>query len=129
MLYQPCSKKTNTTYVEIVVLPMKPDLSQEIQQSAECQAGHCRVFGNPQRVLILWLLAEKERTANEIALAIGASLESALHHTHILEFSKLVKSRSEQNNVFYYIADNEMVRNCQVFAGRPKNIMTEVNQL
>jgi DNA-binding transcriptional ArsR family regulator len=104
---------------------IRPNLSPEIQLLAEHQAAHCRVMGNPQRIMILWLLAEKERTATEIALAIGASLPSASHHLRILEFSKMVKTRRENHNIFYYLIDNESVKNCPVVANSPKKL-TEV---
>jgi DNA-binding transcriptional ArsR family regulator len=105
---------------------MQPTFSSEIQQQAERQASHCRVMGNPQRILILWLLAERERTVTEIAEAIGASLTSASHHLRILEFSNMVKTRREHHNVFYRLVDNEMVKNCPVLANSPKVELLEV---
>jgi DNA-binding transcriptional ArsR family regulator len=77
---------------------MKPYLSQEVQISAEHQASFFRVLGNPQRVLILWLIAERARTATEIALAVEASLTSTGHHLRILEFNQLVEIQREYNN-------------------------------
>lgn len=105
---------------------MNPNLSSEIQHQAERQAAHCRVLGNPQRILILWLLAERERTVTEIAEAIGASLPSASHHLRILEFSNMVKTRREHHNIFYHLIDNEMVKNCPALANSPKIELTEV---
>ena len=108
---------------------MKPYLSEEIQQHAEHQASLYRVLGNRQRVLILWLLAEKERTINEIALAIGASMQTTLHHLRILTFSNLAQSRREQQTITYYQAENELLKNCLVVANRPKEILTKANQI
>lgn len=79
---------------------MQTYVPPEIQQQAERQASHCRVMGNSQRLLILWLLAGRERTVTEIAEAIGASLQSASHHLCILEFSSMVRTRLEHHNVF-----------------------------
>lgn len=105
----------------------QPKLSPEIQLLAEHQASHCRVMGNPQRILILWLLAEREQTVTEIALAIGASLQSTSHHLHILEFGKMVRARREHNNIFYHLIDNEMVKNCPVVTNSPKGRLTKVH--
>ncbi|MBN1451725.1 MAG: winged helix-turn-helix transcriptional regulator [Anaerolineales bacterium] len=105
---------------------MQPNLSPEIQLLAERQAAHCRVMGNPQRILILWLLAERERTVTEIAQAIGASLQSTSHHLRILDFSKMVKARREQHNIFYHLIDNEIVKHCPVLTNSPKVKLTEV---
>jgi len=105
---------------------MKPDLPLEIQELAERQASLCRTFGNPQRVLILWLLAERERTVTEIALAIGASLQSASQHLRIMEFRNLVEPRRQHHNIYYHLVDNEILKNCLVFKNRPKDIHLEV---
>jgi len=105
---------------------MQPNLPFEIRLQAEHQAAHCRVMGNPQRILILWLLAERERTVTEIAEAIGASLPSASHHLRILEFSNMVKTRREHHNIFYHLIDNELVKNCPALSNSPKVELTEV---
>jgi len=104
---------------------MQPNLPFEIRLQAEHQAAHCRVMGNPQRILILWLLAERERTVTEIAQAIGASLQSTSHHLRILEFSKMVKARREHHNIFYHLIDNEIVKHCPVLTNSPKVELTE----
>jgi predicted transcriptional regulator len=105
---------------------MKSYIPPEILELAEYQAALCRVFGNPQRVLILWLLAERERTVTEIAMAIGASMQSASQHLRIMEFGNLVESRREHHNIYYHIADNELLKKCLVLANRPKGMLTEV---
>ena len=99
---------------------MQPNLPIEIRQLAERQAAHCRVMGNPQRILILWFLGQGEQTVSEIADAIGASLQSASHHLRILEFSNMVKNRREHHNIYYHLVDNEMVKNCPAVRNSPK---------
>jgi len=108
---------------------MKPNLSSEILELAERQAAHCRIFGNPQRVLILWLLAERERTVTEVALAIGASLQSASQHLRIMGFGNLVEPRRERHNIYYHIADNEMLKNCLIFTNRPEEKCMEISPI
>lgn len=105
---------------------MKSYLSPEIQELAKRQGTLCRVFSNPQRVLILWLLAERERTVTEIALAIGASMQSTSQHLHIMGLNHLVEPRREHHNVYYHLAENEMMQNCRVLKNRPKDIPLEV---
>jgi DNA-binding transcriptional ArsR family regulator len=106
---------------------MKPYLPEEIQIAAEHQASFFRVLGNAQRVMILWLIAEQARTANEIALAIGATLTSTGHHPRILDFNNLLEMRREHNNVYYHLADNEITRNCLVLKSKPKEMLMEIN--
>ncbi|MFZ5909382.1 MAG: ArsR/SmtB family transcription factor [Chloroflexota bacterium] len=105
---------------------MQSTLPSEIQQQAERQASHCRVMGNPQRILILWLLAQGERTVTEIAEAIGASLPSTSHHLRILEFSNMVRTRREHHNIFYHLIDNELVKNCPALNNSPNIELKEV---
>lgn len=100
---------------------MKRTFSPETQELAEHQAAVCKVFSSAQRVLILWFLAEKERTVSEIAEAIGASLPSTSQHLHLMELSNILTSRREHQNVYYRIADNEMLQNCLVLANRPQD--------
>jgi len=100
---------------------MKQTLSPEIQDLAERQATLCKVFSNAQRILILWLLAEQEKTVSEIADAIGASLPSTSQHLHLMELSNILVSRRERQNIYYRLAENELLQNCLVLANRPKS--------
>ncbi len=106
---------------------MKPLLSLEIQELAERQASLCKVFSSAQRVLIVWFLAEKERTVSEIAEALGASLPSTSQHLHLMELSQLLESRRERQNIYYRLADNELLQNCLILANRPKNQLMEIS--
>ena len=106
---------------------MKSSFPVEIQELAERQAMLCKVFSNAQRVLILWLLAEKEKTVSEIAEAIGASLPSASQHLHLMELSNTLESRRARQNIYYRIADNELLQNCLVLANRPKVKLIEAS--
>jgi len=106
---------------------MKPSLSESTLYKAEQQAALFRVFGNPQRLLILWLLLERERTMNEIALALGITQLSTSHHIRILEFQYLIHSRQEKGITYYQLVDPEILLNCRIFANKPEIMLTEVN--
>jgi DNA-binding transcriptional ArsR family regulator len=106
---------------------MKPGFPVEIQALAERQALLCKVFSSTQRVLILWFLAEKEKTVSEIAEAIGASLPSTSQHLHLMELSHILESRRERQNIYYRIANNELLQSCLVLANRPKDQLMEIN--
>jgi ArsR family transcriptional regulator, virulence genes transcriptional regulator len=104
---------------------MKPVMPTEIQELAEHQALLCKVFSNAQRVLILWFLAEKERTVSEIAEAIGASLPSTSQHLHLMELSHILESRREKHHIYYRVPQNELLQTCLVLVNRPKGQLTE----
>jgi ArsR family transcriptional regulator, virulence genes transcriptional regulator len=105
---------------------MEPSLSAEIQSLAQRQATLCKVFSCAQRVLILWFLAGRERTVSEIAGALGASLPSTSQHLHLMELSGVLESRREKQNIYYRLADNELLRNCLVLANLPKDKLAEM---
>jgi DNA-binding transcriptional ArsR family regulator len=99
---------------------MKAQVPREIQEKAERQAALCRLFGTPQRVLILWLIGERERTVGEIACAIGASLSSTSQHLRRMELCNVVESRRESHHIFYRVADNQMLQKCGMLTARPR---------
>jgi DNA-binding transcriptional ArsR family regulator len=98
---------------------MEPGLSAEVQVLAQHQAALCKVFSSAQRVLILWFLAEKERTVSEIAAALGASLPCTSQHLHLMELNNILVSRREKQNIYYRLAENNLLKNCLVLANRP----------
>ncbi|MGB9639265.1 MAG: winged helix-turn-helix domain-containing protein [Anaerolineales bacterium] len=100
---------------------MMPTLPEKVKMLAENQAENCRVMGNAQRVLILWLLMQERRTASEIAEMLGASLASVHHHLRILEFHDLIEIREVERCFFYSIKDNEFTRNCPALGNRPSD--------
>jgi len=106
---------------------MKLSLPEAPLSKAEQQAALFRVFGNPQRLLILWLLEERERTLNEIALVLGLTQLNASHHLRILEFHKFVHSRREKGMTYYELVDRELLLNCRIFANKPEVMLPEVN--
>lgn len=106
---------------------MESNFSPNIQDLAERQASLCRIFGSSQRILIIWLLAERERTVTEISLAIGATLQNTSQHLRIMEFRNLVESRREHHNIYYHIADNKLLKKCGILASKPKENLPETS--
>jgi DNA-binding transcriptional ArsR family regulator len=105
---------------------MDSGLPTEVQILAQRQATLCKIFSSPQRVLILWFLAEKERTVSEIAGALGASLPSASQHLRLMELSDVLESRREKQNIYYRLADNDLLRSCLVLENMPKDKLAEI---
>ncbi len=105
---------------------MKPVLAPEFQELAQRQASLYKVFSNAQRILIFWFLAEKERTVSDIAEAIGASLPSRSQHLRLMELSDVLESRRERQNIYYRIANNELLQDCLDLANRSKASLIEI---
>lgn len=106
---------------------MKPSLPESAISRAEQQSALFRVFGNPQRLLILWLLEEQGRTVSEIALALGMTEWSAAHHLRILEFHRFIHTKQEKGIVYYELVDRESLLNCRIFANKPEMMLTDPN--
>ena len=104
---------------------MEPRIPRDIQHLAERQAALCRLFGTPRRVLILWLVGERERTVSDIACAIGASLSSTSQHLRRMELCNVVESRREAHHIFYRAADNKMLQQCGILRARPRKGILE----
>ena len=98
---------------------MEPMLSTEIRARARRQADLCKVFSSFQRVLILWLLTDQERTVSEIAHALGASLPSTSQHLHLMEQFGILVSRREKQNIFYSLADTKLQAECLALSALP----------
>jgi DNA-binding transcriptional ArsR family regulator len=59
-------------------------IAAETQELAVRQAAMCGLFGSAKRVLILWALLDQELSVSEIALTIGASLQSTSQHLRLM---------------------------------------------
>lgn len=105
---------------------MRERVPIEIKELAQRQAAICKIFSSAQRVLILWLLAEQEKSVSEIAFAIGASLQSISQHLRRMKDRGILESRREGHLVYYRIADNELPRNCLLLANIPQVRWPEV---
>lgn len=68
-----------------------------------------KIFGDPTRIRILYVMLDTERCVNDIAGVLEMSQSSVSHQLRILKTSKLVKSRREGKSIFYSL-DDEHVR-------------------
>jgi DNA-binding transcriptional ArsR family regulator len=81
---------------------------------AESQASVCSVFANAKRVMILWSLAEQEKSVGEIASTIEASLQSTSQHLHLMKKMGILDSRRDGQTIYYRIVKNGLVARCQL---------------
>jgi DNA-binding transcriptional ArsR family regulator len=84
------------------------------QEMAVRQAALCGVFGNAKRVLILWTLLDQELSVSEIALTIGASLQSTSQHLRLMEDRGILVSHRDRQKVYYRVADHELMQGCRL---------------
>ncbi len=81
-----------------------------LQRDIGAMAGLLRVMGNPQRLSILCLLAERECPVAEIGAALGISQPGLSQHLAQLRDAGFVKTRREARHIHYALADARIRR-------------------
>ena len=95
-------------------------MSIMVQASAKGRADFCAVFNNPRRILILWTLAEQERSVGEIAEVIQASIQNTSQHLRLMRDRGILASRRDGATVFYRIACSNMLDECGLLDHKPE---------
>lgn len=67
-----------------------------------------KTFGDPTRIRILYLLAEREMCVCDIAAAMGLTQPAASYQLKTLKRWRLVKNRREGKTVLYALADDHV---------------------
>jgi DNA-binding transcriptional ArsR family regulator len=87
-------------------------MDEEQHLQAQRQAEICGLFGNPNRLLILWAIGTEERSVSVIAAAIGASLQNTSQHLRLMRDKGILATRREGNTIYYHIEANALVAGC-----------------
>ena len=87
-------------------------MDNEVIALAEKQAEIFRVFGNPRRLYIMWLLTEEEMSVNEIAAHVGSSLQNVSQHLGLLRRYGFVKNRRSGQTIYYQLGNLECFQQC-----------------
>lgn len=67
-----------------------------------------RVFGDPTRMKILFVLLESEACVGAISGILGMTDSAVSHQLRLLKNNKLVRSRKVGKNVLYSLADDHV---------------------
>jgi len=67
-----------------------------------------KIFGDPTRVKILFLLLKEEMCVCDIAQLAGMQQSAISHQLRVLKQARLVKFRREGKTVFYSLADSHV---------------------
>ncbi len=68
-----------------------------------------KVFGDPTRIKVLYLLLKGELCVNDIAASLGMSQSSISHQLKVLKQHRLVKFRRDGKTIFYSLDDDHVV--------------------
>lgn len=91
---------------------MKEPMVTGVRDQAVKQANFCKVFGNVQRVLIFWSLAEHELSVGDIAGRVNGSLQNTSQHLHLMKNKGILTSRREGQTIYYRTVENELMKDC-----------------
>ena len=67
-----------------------------------------KVFGDPTRIKILFVLCQAEVCVCDLAEELHMSVSAVSHQLKILKTNRLVKCRREGKSVFYSLADEHV---------------------
>lgn len=67
-----------------------------------------KVFGDPTRIRILFVLFETEVCVCDLARALNMTQSAVSHQLRILKQSRLVKNRRVGKSMFYSLADDHV---------------------
>lgn len=73
-------------------------------------ADFFKVFGDPTRLKILFLLDSGEANVNSISANLGISASVASQHLKLLRVARLVRWRKDGKNVIYSLNDEHISR-------------------
>jgi DNA-binding transcriptional ArsR family regulator len=79
-----------------------------MQFHTEQASSLLRAMGNPQRLRILLLLAERERSVIELEALVGLSQSAVSQHLARLRQTKLVRFRRDGQMTFYALDGDEV---------------------
>ena len=81
-------------------------LSQEVTQ---LHADLCAALADPNRLLLLYALAEAPRTVNDLASEVGFSQPTTSRHLKILRDHGLAQAVRQGANVEYHLTDLRII--------------------
>lgn len=96
-------------------LHVKEDVAQKAldtmppSEELEELADFYKVFGDPTRLKILYVLLCSEMCVFDIANLIGMSQSAVSHQLRVLKQLDLVKNRREGKTIFYSLSDDHIV--------------------
>ena len=67
-----------------------------------------KMFGNPTRIQILFLLMEQDVCVSDLASRLGLTQSAVSHQLSLLKANKLVRQRRNGKMIFYTLVDDHV---------------------
>ena len=85
---------------------------KQSEQIFQLHADFCKVIADPKRLKIISLLAEKEMSVGEIALALEVSSSNVSQHLRVLRNRHVAQTRKEGQTVYYRLSNKRLPKIC-----------------
>ena len=82
-------------------------LSQEINN---LHANICSAISEPNRILLLYAIADQPRNVNSLAEAVGIQQPAASRHLKVLKERGLITANRDGTSVIYTLADDRLIQ-------------------
>lgn len=89
-------------------------MDDQTLELARRQAEICKVFGNVNRIMILWVLGSQEMSVGDIAETIDASLQNVSQHLRLMKDRGILTSRRKGHTIYYRIASHDLMEDCRI---------------
>jgi DNA-binding transcriptional ArsR family regulator len=89
----------------------------------------CQGLADPNRILILYLLAESPRYVTELAEMLGVSQPTVSRHLKVLRDRGLVTSTREGNTVHYALRDRRVIQALDLLRAMMADVLAERAEL
>ena len=89
-------------------------MNAQLVDQARRQAEYCKVFGNMNRILIVWALRNEELSVGDLAEVLESSIQNTSQHLHLMKSKGILESRQEGHRVLYRITSNNLTEDCWV---------------
>lgn len=87
---------------------------KDMCKNSEKAATQIKAFAHPARLMILCQLVAKERSAGDLYQDSNLSQSAFSQHLAVLRKQNLVKTRRQNQTVFYSLADNHSIQILQL---------------
>jgi ArsR family transcriptional regulator len=87
------------------------------QEVTQLHADVCSALADPSRILILYALAERPYTVNDLAVSLGLPQPTTSRHLKVLRDRNLVEAVRQGMNVEYRLLDHRLVEALDLLRG------------
>ena len=98
-------------------IPPGPFRLPEAPVPADLMAKYFRALGDPTRLRILELIADRERSVGQLVDATGRSQPTVSNHLACLRWCGFVVTRREHRSIYYSIADPRVLELLRLAGG------------